>query len=334
MVILQEMIEEAISSAQKIVAEGKDRLEWGEKVVLSEIISTSEGGKQFVEKTNYDAFQGRENVPLLYKGIYTTLVNADFPEAIIAKGMGAVEIVFVKKMENENVRFGRIAAGEEQIVKFATYAAGIDVTEDMIEYNKTWEITEMAVAFGEAYNKLLNHLHLSPIISATYVTTAGGLSAQRTAQKDGTAQLIAFATDIETTLTNALTVLGTRNLFVLANSLDQVRLENAIASALYNDNQTPTVLRRTLDPANFVYYDGDEVVVGEKEYVYDGVVAGAIIMGIAKKNFREYIKHDLRLSPLEGDLNKLTAGGYVGRARRAVAVAVASKFGAVKVALE
>jgi hypothetical protein len=55
-----------------------------------------------------------------------------------------------------------------QVVSFVTYAAGIEYNEDIIEYNQTWKVTEVAIAFGEAYNKLLNHIHLYPIISGSY----------------------------------------------------------------------------------------------------------------------------------------------------------------------
>jgi hypothetical protein len=45
----------------------------------------------------------------------------------------------------------------------------------MIEFDRTWSIELQNQAFGRAYNALLNHLHLSPIIGGTY--TGGNATA-------------------------------------------------------------------------------------------------------------------------------------------------------------
>jgi hypothetical protein len=330
---------EAPALAQSILkemAEGKrvSGMEWGEdissgKVPLKEMIGTDDGAAEFVEKTTFDLYQGRENVPLLYKDIYSTQTDANFPEVLRAVEFGPVQVVFLEKYEGGEVKFGAMAPGTEKFVKFVTYAAGIEYDEDIIEYNKTWRVTEINIAFGEAYNKLLNHIHLNPIIQASYVTTGGGLAAQKNAQEDGTAQLVAFSTDLETTLKNALQVLP-RASVVLHNSFDINTLENAIAGSMLPDLR-PDNLKRTLSNANYIAYDGDEVVVRNRTYTYTGVAAGFIYLLVPKQNFKEYIKHDLRVDSDNGDLSRLIIAQVVGRARRAVFAGVGGKYGAVKV---
>lgn len=320
----------------KEMKEGKrsEGLVWGDelasgKVTIKEMIGTDDGSREFIEKTTFDLYQGRENVPLLYKDIYSTVTDANFPKTLTLEEFGPVEVVFLEKLEGDEVKFGTLAPGQTKTVTFATYAAGIEYNEDILEWNQTWRVTEISIAFGEAYNKLLNHIHLNPIISGSYTTTGGGLAAQKAAQEAGTAQLVAWSTDLATTLRNALSVLP-RGTKILANSSDQFVLEDAIAGSMLAD-ASPSVVKRTLKPSDIIYYDGDEVTVGDKTYTYTGVAAGFIYLLVPKRNFKEYIKHDLRVDSGDGDLSRLILAQVVGRARRAVAVVLGDKYGAIKV---
>lgn len=327
------MAEQARASALQLISEG-NHLEWGDTLQspLQETISTSQGGKEFVEKVTYDIYRGRERVELIYNAIYDSITDANYPKTLTEESMGPVQVVFVKTAEFEGVKFGRIASGETKVIQFFTYAAGIEITEDMIEYNETWAISDIGVAFGENYNKLLNHIHLDAIISQSYQTTGGGIAAQKAAQENGTPQLVAFATNVVTTLRNALSVLP-RGTVILANTSDQFLLEDAIYGSLYTDNKTPTVVRRQIDPASIIYYDGEEVAVGDKVYEYAGVAQGFIYLIVPKRQYKERIKHDLRLSTIGADLTRLIAGGTVGRSRRAVYASNGGKYGAIKVAI-
>lgn len=336
---------EAPALAKKIIAEMKagtrdEGLNWSDdlasgKVTIKEMIGTDDGAAEFLEKTTFDVYQGRENVPLIYKQFYRTTTDANFPKTMTMEEFGPVEVVFLEKLEGEEIKFGALGPGTEKVVKFVTYAAGIEYDEDIIEYNQTWRVSDINVAFGEAYNKLLNHIHLNPIIAGSYTTTGGGLTAQKTAQEGsyktaGVAQLIAYDTDVATTLRNALTVLP-RGTMILANSADAYKLEDAIAGSMLADT-SPSVVKRALSPGNIVYYDGDSVTVGGKTYEYAGVTAGYIYLIVpGGRNFREYIKHDLRVDSGDGDLSRLILSQIVGRARRAVSVVLGDKFGAIKV---
>lgn len=343
--LFEQFAKEAEVLAKTVIAEMKSGkrttgLEWSEdlgagKTTLKEMIGTDDGAREFIEKTTFDVYQGRESVPLLYKGIYRTQTDANFPKTMTTEEFGPVEVVFLEKLEGEEVVFGTLGAGVEKVVRFVTYAAGIEYDEDILEWNQTWRVSEISVAFGESYNKLLNHIHLYPIVAGSYTTTGGGLAAQKTAQEGtysagGTAQLIAFDTDVATTLRNALSVLP-RGTIILANTADAYKLEDAIAGAMLAD-ASPSVVKRTLNAANIIFYDGDEVTVGEKTYTYTGVTAGYCYLIVpGGRNFREYIKHDLRVDSGDGDLSRLILSQVVGRARRAVLATLGTKYGAVKV---
>ncbi len=336
---LRTVAEQAPALAQSIIGELKagkrsQGLEWGAdltagKVTIKEMIGTDDGASEFIEKVTYDLYSGRETVNLLYKEIYSTLVDANFPQTMTVKEFGPVEVVFLQKLEGGEVKFGTIGAGTEKVVSIVTYAAGIEYDEDILEFNQTWRLTEIGLGMGEAYNKLLNHIHLSPIISGSYTTTGGGLTAQKTAQKNGTAQLIAFDTNIATTLRNALSVLP-RGAKLLINSSDRFAVEDALASSMYAD-ATPSVVKQRIKSTDIIEYDGDEAVVGNKTYTYTGVTAGFVYLIVPKRNFREYIKHDLRVDSSDGDLSRLILAQVVGRTRRGVLATLGTQYGVVKV---
>lgn len=340
---LKEIAEKAVPQAVDIIQEmksgkRKNGIDWSEdvksgKVPIQEMIGTDDGSEAFVEKVTYDLYQGRENIPLLYGTIYSTKVDANFPKILTAEEFGPVQVVFLEKLEGGEITFGDLGPGETKTVTFLTWGAGIEYNEDMVEYNQTWRVSEIGIAFGEAYNKLLNHLHLYPIIDGTYVTTGADLDAQREAQNDGTAQLIAYDTDIETTFRNALSVLP-KGTILLINPADRFIIEDAIFGSLYADNATPSVVRRKLLPGNIIEYSGDEIEVGEKTYEYGGVTSGYCYLIVPKQNFTEYIKHDLRVDSADGDLSRLILDQVVGRARRAVLAALGGKNGCIKIELE
>lgn len=333
---ITELGKQAAVTVAEMIAEGKaidfeSQFEDG-KTTIKEMIGTDDGAAEFVEKITYDFATGREAVPLVYKSIYRTKSDPNFPLVLTEKTLGNVEVVFLEKFEGGEVKFGTIGVGAEKSVRFHTWATGVEYDEDIVEYNQTWRVSEIGTAFGEAYNKLLNHLHMSPIIAGSYVTTGGGLVAQKAKQEHKTtpaAQLIAFDTDLAKTLQNALTVLP-RGRTLLVNSLDIPVLENAIAGAMLPDNN-PNFVKRTLSPSDFLVYEGDEVTVGGKTYTYSGVTAGFAYLVVPKGDFIEYIKHDLRVDSGDGDLSRLILAQVVGRARRAVLASLASKNGAVKV---
>lgn len=331
---LKPIFEQAATKAESIIKEQKS-LDWSEevkagRVTVKEMIGTDDGSREFIEKTTYDLYQGRENVPLLYKSIYTTISDSNLPKTLTEEQFAPVQVVFLEKFEGGEVRFGALGQGVTKTVTLHTYAAGIELSEDMIEWNQTWRMSEVGVAFGEAYNKLLNHLHLYPIVSGTYATTGASLAEQKAAQEDGTsAQLVAYDTDLPTTFRNALQVLP-RGSILLINSADRYKIEDAIASSMYADT-SPSLVKQRLSSANIIEYDGDSVVVGGKEYTYTGVTSGYAYLIAPKRNFREYIKHDLRTDSGDGDLSRLIVTQMVGRARRGVLASLADKYGAIKI---
>lgn len=321
-------------------------VEWSPKAKLREMITTADFAPEFLEKTTFEAALGREEVALVYPVIYSTRSNTGFPRQFTVKRPGHTTVRFLEKLEGEEIKFGSIAPGEEVTVKIKTWAAGFQITEDMKVYNELFQIDDMARAMGEAYNKLLNHLHLSPILEFAYTNTggnAGTAAVKKQAQIDGTPQLIPFVTDLKTTLGKALQVWPGGNDFkVLVNPSDVVYLQETLESMVITPTGTPTLVKSKFTADRFVEYDGSEVIetipVGDgtvkaRTTTYAGVPEGYIYMVAPKRQFIEYVKHDLIFDADDADLSRLILEQQIARARRGVYCELGGRYGAMKVAI-
>jgi len=144
--------------------------DWQEDIDISEMLTTSQGQMELLEKVRIDVADGLADIPLLYGPLYDT-IPGPFPGGVfqIDEYTLQANVIFLEKFEGGEVQFGTLAAGSPSFGKITTYAAAFEWTEDMVEFDQTWNITLNNRAFGRAYNALLNHLHLGAIIAGTYV---------------------------------------------------------------------------------------------------------------------------------------------------------------------
>lgn len=336
----------ALEAERKVLAEMRENgkvtpFEFSDGTVISEMIGTSDGAKEFLEKITYDLASGYESEPLIYKDIYETQTDANFPESMTVKSFGNVESVFLRKFEGGEVKFGSIGAGQETTVKLETWAAGMEYDEDIAEYNQTWRVSEIGEAMGVAYNRLLNHLHLNPIITGTYDTShkvtaasastsdiANAIKRQRgSASTPGVAQYVVGDLGVAKTWKVAGKILP-KGTVILCSSYDEMTIRQALENDIMtNGSQDPA--SRKLANATFVAYDGVDFNVGADEYSYGGVAIGEAYLICPKTNFKEYIKHDLRVDSGDGDLSRLILAQIVARSRRGLALALGGENGAV-----
>ena len=335
MISIKEMCQ---NSREMIIAEMKKSdnfsLAWGDGVNISEMITSDAGSQEFVDQVTYDLYEGAEEVELVYKQFYNTITDANLPEIVPLRDADEIQVVFLQHVEGGEVQFGAMKAGSKKTVEILTWAAGLQFTEEFVLYNKTWEISENARALGRAHNIVRNHLGLGPIVSGTYTTTGGGLPAQRTAQEAGTAQAVAYTTDAQTSLKNALKVLPKANK-ILCNSYDYETVLEAIASDVFDQQSVlKGSLSRRITADNVVAYDGETVTVGKRTYTYAGVTVGqAFVVAAKSSSFREFVKHELLVDSDNKDLSRLVLDQTVARARLGVFAGIGSKSGSVRVAI-
>lgn len=331
MINIQEMAKQAVITVAEIKADNK-KMEWGEGVNLAEMISSDDGSQELLDQVTFDLFDGAEEVELVYKQFYNTIVDSNLPELVPLRGADELQVVFLQHVEGGEIQFGALAAGTPKSVQILTWATGFQFTEEFVLYNKTWEVSENARAVGRAHNTIRNHLGLGPIVSGSYTTTGGGLAVQKATQKAGTAQLVAYSTDAKTSLKNGLKVLPRANK-VLVNSYDYETVLEAIASDVFDENsRLQGSLARRLRAEDVVVYDGAEITVGKRTFTYAGVAAGFAYLVVAKSSdFRELVKHELLVDSDDKDLSRLVLDQTVARARVGIYAAIGSETGAVKV---
>jgi len=284
--------------------------------IIREMIDTSQGQMALLEKVRIDVAFGLADVPLLYGDIYDRIAPpGGFPGGMyqIDEYTLQANVVFLQKFEGGEVEFGTLVKGAPAVGTIQTYAAGFEWTEDMIEFDKTWSIQENTRAFGRAYNALLNHLHLSPIIGYSYG------SDNLTAWNSGGSSQVE---DIHLTLQDAyrdtvVPATGPRRTgtVLLASESDRFNIESAILTPVLdaNGNALPNVPITAI-----VYYDGDEIVVGDDTYTYPGVTPGTCFLIFPKRKLKELVHHDLRIDIGPPDISRLVEGQQVGRTRRSV----------------
>jgi hypothetical protein len=282
------------------------------KQPVSEMITTSQGSMDLLEKVRVDVDFGLAEVPLLYGPVYER-IDGPFPGGVVQINENTLQanVVFFQKFEGGEVVFGTLAKGAPATVPIATYAAGFEWTEDMVEFDKTWDITLHNRAFGRSYNYILNHLHLSPIISFTYAgsnTTAADATGSTLQIKTLNTFMNAYKHAVNATPQRTPSV-------ILANEADRFQIEDALLTPV-RDAQGNPLPRVPIDA--IIYYNGATVVNGVKSYTYAGVTQGTCYFIFPQQRFKELVHHDLRIDIGAADISRLIEGQQVGRTRRGV----------------
>lgn len=306
---------------------------------VGEFLSSSNMLEELAEKVTVDIELGRDDIPLLYKSLYRTFTNANYPRLLDANQILYANVVFLQHFEGQEVRFGTMASETGVTVPILTYSAGFEWNEDVEVYDEGWRVEMANEAVGRAYNALLNHLHLSPIITYNY---AGDTNPNQTPAVTPTGNQIE---DTRATLRQAL-IDASRNLdedgrkkpirptTVLCSSADALTINDALSLAnrpsigtVAAGGDIDVLLGRVPDTAganpsvnqitSIIAYDDTDVEMGDLTWTYPGVTDGTCYLIQPGRNLFEFIKHDLRVdTERPADLSRLVAAQMVARARR------------------
>lgn len=284
--------------------------------IIREMINTSQGQMALLEKVRIDVAFGLAEIPLLYGPIYRRIAPAGgFPGGMFQVDDYTLQadVVFLEKFEGGEVEFGTLRKGAPSTGVIKTYAAGFEWTEDMIEYDRTWQVEENNRAFGRAYNALLNHLHLGPIIGYSYT------SDNQTAYDSSGATV---QEEVHLTLQNAykqtiLPAVGPRRTgtVILASESDRFTLEEALLTPVLDADGNALV---NVPVTTIIYYDGETITVGGSVYTYPGVTPGKCYLIFPQRKMVELVHHDLKIDIGPPDISRLVEGQQVGRSRRNV----------------
>ena len=270
--------------------------------------------KDLLRKVVLDVELGKEQVQLLYNPIYDTITDPNFPEVLDAKWALRGNCVFLEHMEGDEVKFGSIAAEHGPTARIKTYTTGFEYTKKMIDFNETFNVELLNKSMGEAYNALLNHLHLYPIIGYNYK------AANKTAFQGGEGDPIwlgMYKTFVQATKdTRTAKRPGT---ILLANSADAMDIEMALKGGhQINGSIYPAIAGIN----SIIYYDGWETTVGKKHYEYEGVESGKAYLVRPKRGFKELIKKDYTVETGNKDVSRLVEEQIVAYCYRGVFAAI------------
>ncbi|MEW6540576.1 MAG: hypothetical protein AB1402_03025 [Bacillota bacterium] len=282
----------------------------GELLTLGSIESI----KDLVGKAVLDVELGREKVPVLYRPIYDIIEDKNLPPVVDAKWALGGACVFTEHMEGEEVKFGKLYAEEGPSARILPYSAGFEYTKFMKDFNQSFSVEMLNKAIGEAYNALVNHIHLYPIFAFTY--PAANKTAYAGAAEDpawvGVWKTIQAAKKDAAKKKRKGTVL-------LANSANEADIQMALEGG---HQIAGTKYPGISGISAVVYYDGWEVTVGKKTHNYPGVPENKAYLVRPERGFKALLKQDLRLEAARGDLARLVEAQIVGYAYRGVFAAV------------
>jgi hypothetical protein len=284
---------------------------------LGEMLTSPEGLDGILQKISLDVDFGREQVPLLYTPIYRRLSNPRFPRLVPIAEFSQARAVFLEHLEGEEVKFGSriMAAGDG--VPIVVYAAGFDgYTIETEAFDETWRLDQFNQALGEAYNALLNHIHLDPIINYNY-------DSKNTTNAVNTTSLT-YLEKIRATIRkglkhaaqdkNSLTGAVRKPTILLANSANQVDITDALSRMVINGTEYAALSQIT----TLIFYDGWSITVGDKTYTYDGVPNDTVYLIDPTRYFMELIKQDLTIESGSPDITRLTRAPIAAYAMRGV----------------
>lgn len=320
---------------------------------VGEFLGSSNMVEELMQVVTVDIESGREEVPLLYKDIYRTFENPNFPRILDSDFSMWADVVFLSHLEGQEVRFGTTRAEQGPTVPLLTYTAGFEWDEDVEVYDEGWRVELANEAIGKSYNALLNHLHLSPIQdfnyagvgnTTAYITSASGNrleSIRETLRKalDDCAQKVdAFGRKHPIRPTIALTSLGTA--YEVNDALSLIGDVSAIGAGV---NSNDLFLGRQSDTAGpnpsvnaistIIAYEGETAQMGNLVWNYEAPAANKVYLIQPKRNLFEYIKHDLRVdTERPSDLSRLIIAQMVARARRGLLAAPESAVWEVNLA--
>ena len=299
---------------KKIINGEMETLEFSRPIGEMLTSGSLEQFKDLLRKVVLDVELGLEQVQLLYKPIYDNITDANLPRVLDAKWALTGTVIFTEHIEGEEVKFGRLQAEQGPTARILTYAAGFEYTKEMKDFNEAFSVEILNRSIGEAYNALLNHIHLYPILSFNYP------AANKTAYQGVTGDPAWVG--VYKTITKAISDAAKAKrpgTVLLASTADQPNIEMALKGGHQIEG---TVYPPISGIQTVIYYDGWETVVGKKTYSYPGVTPGKAYLIRPKRGFKELVKQDLRVEATSGDLSRLVESQIVAYAYRGCYAAI------------
>jgi hypothetical protein len=259
--------------------------------LVYEFIGTDTFGDEWVTRQRFEVNAGREEEPLLYLPIYNTIRDASLPEIIPISTIGPAGVVFEEVLEGGEVKFASIGSGSKSVT-LRQFGTALEYSKRLVIFNQLWNVSLVERQVGVAYNALMNHLHLSPILTYSYAAAN-----QTAASAIGSTLEEKYLRTLEDAITNSKTDGTNRRpgpYALLVNAGQAFTMERA----LFKVAQTGFTKQSSAIDAirDVIVYDGWSGTRGKKATTYAGVTTGKaylVNLGYKDQDFQSYIKQDL-----------------------------------------
>lgn len=246
--------------------------------------------KELIQQAIIDIASEEANHPPLYKEVYEEIKNSSFPQSLEVKDIIGLQTAFGIVGDGESVPLADFRCEDLGTVHFKTMATGYSVTEEWVAFNHAWKIEQANKALGQAHSAILDHIHFSPIISATYDAKA---ETKKVAVKDGTPLQIVYHS-LRQGLKDAM---GRRNrrgyIFKPSVALCNSATALDVMSAIKGETEKGKTLGSLAMVEKVIVYDGWAGEVNGVKYEFNAPKDNEVFLIEPKKTFKALVKKEL-----------------------------------------
>ncbi len=265
--------------------------ESSEPGAIAEFIGSGDFNAAFGTRQQYEVEAGRDLEPILYESFYNIVQDSSLPKIVNVNKLGPGGFVLEEIKPGGEVKFGTVGESSYSVRQIG-YAVGLEYTKELVMFNEVWNMSIAERAVGIAYNALLNHIHINPILTASY-----GSANQTAADATGSTAMEKIVLTLDNAVSAAMS--DTSNprrgpYDLLIAPADYIRIKNAMNLTIQDGNGERYAGASMIQ--NVIAYDGWSGTRGKKSTTYAGVTAGKAYL-ISKQyvdeDFQSWVKQGL-----------------------------------------
>lgn len=274
---------------------------------IAEFVGTGDFASAFTERQRYEVEAGRDMEPILYDSLYDIVVDGNLPQTLTIYTLNPNGLVLEAIEEGEEVKFTAISSGSKAVTQLH-YAAALEYTDQLLRFTgNLWQVPRLERSFGSGINALLNNVHLSPFIDASY---AAGKTVDGTSLSPARFR----ATDNSTfkymrTIEQAVKTARSNNMYgpyaLLCSTGDAWTIQRALRPVPQEGADLQGNFYSAI--SQVIAYDGWSGTRGKKSTTYSGVSDGTaylISLNRRSEDFLSLVNQPLRRQANDGDLTR------------------------------
>ena len=259
--------------------------------------------KELIQQAIIDISSEEASHPPLYKEVYEEIVDSSFPQSLEVKDIVGLQTAFGIVGDGEAVPLADFRCEDLGTVQFKTMATGYSVTEEWVAFNHAWKIEQANKALGLAHSAILDHIHLSPIIKATYDAKS---ETKKVAVKDGTPLQIVYHS-LRQGLKDAMSRRNRRGyIFKPTVALCNSSTALDVMSAIKGETEKGKTLGAIGIIDKVIVYDGWAGEVNGLKYEFASPKDNEVFLIEPKKSFKALVKKELTHVKQKGNVLTLS----------------------------